>query len=55
MSCGVGRRLSLDPVLLWLLCRPVATGPIEPLALEPPCATGAALEKAKKDQKKKKN
>ena len=27
---------------LW--CRPVATAPIGPLAWEPPCAMGAALE-----------
>ena len=25
LSCGVGRRLSLDPALLWLWCRPAAT------------------------------
>jgi len=36
-----------DPALLWLWCRPVATAPIRPLAWEPPCAAGAALEKAK--------
>ena len=47
MSCGVGRRRSLDPVLLWLWCRLAATAPIQPLAWEPPYATGAALEKAK--------
>ena len=44
-----------DPALLWLWCRPVATAPIRPLAWEPPYATGAALEKAKKDKKKKKS
>ena len=52
MSCGVGCRRGLDPALLWLWPRPVATAPIRPLAWEPPCATGAAQEMAKKDQKK---
>ena len=41
-----------DLVLLWLWCRPVATARIRPLAWEPPYASGAALEKAKKRQKK---
>ena len=45
MSCGVGHRHNLDPALLWLWCRPVATAPIPPLAWEPPYATGAAQEK----------
>ena len=40
MSCGVGRRLGLDPALLWLWCRPVAW--------EPPYAAGAALKKTKR-------
>ena len=48
MSCGVGRRRSLDPMLLWLLRRPAATAPIGPLAWEPPYAAGMALEKEKK-------
>ena len=54
MSCGVGRRRDLDPALLWLWCRPVATALIRPLALEPPYAMGAAQEKAKRQKKKKK-
>ena len=41
MSCGVGRRLGLDPSLL---CRPVATAPIQPLAREPPFAVAWALK-----------
>ena len=53
MSCGVGYRLSLDPMLLWLWCRPAASAPIRPLAWEPPYAVGAAL-KRQKDKKKKK-
>ena len=44
MSSGVGRRQGSDPALCWLWCRPVATAPIGPLAWEPPCAMGAALE-----------
>ena len=45
MSWGIGHSLSLDPALLWLWQRPAATALIRPLAWEPPCATGAALEK----------
>ena len=37
-----------DPAFLWLWRRLVATAPIRPLAWEPPYATGAALEKAKR-------
>ena len=57
MSCGVGCRRVLDPELLWLWCRLVTTATIGPLAWEPPCAVGVALEKAKrqKKQKQKKN
>ena len=53
MSCGVGRRRSLDLVLLWLWRRLVATAQIGPLAWEPPYAVGVALEKAKRQKKKK--
>jgi len=53
VSCGVGRKRGLDPELLWLWCRLVATAPIRPLAWDPPYATGAALEKAKKDKNEK--
>ena len=52
MRCGVGRRHSLDPVLLWLWCRRAATAPIGRLAWEPPYAVGAALGR-QKDQKEK--
>ena len=51
VSCGVGRRCGLDCALLWLWQRLVATAVIHPIAWEPPCAAGAALEK--KTQKKK--
>ena len=44
MSCGIGRRRGLGPVLLWLWLRLAATGPIRPLAWEPPYAVGAALK-----------
>ena len=54
MSCGVGRRRGSDPALLWLWHRLAAIAPIRPLAWDPPYATEAALEKAKR-QKKKKN
>ena len=53
VSCGVGCRHGLDPALLWLWYRPTATAPITPLAGEPPYATGAALEKAKRPERKK--
>ena len=52
MSSAVGRRRGLDLALLWLWRRPAATAPIRPLAWEPPCATGVALEKAKKKKKR---
>ena len=48
MSCGVGRRCGSDPMLLWLWCRLTATTLIRPIAWEPPYATGAGLEKAKR-------
>ena len=54
MSCGVGCRRGLDPVLLWLWRRLVATALIRPLAWEPPNAPGVAQEKAKRPKKKKK-
>ena len=54
LSCGVGCRRGSDPAFWWLGQRPAATAPIRPLAWEPPYATGAALEKAKKTKKKKK-
>ena len=38
MSCGVGRRLSSDPTVLWLGCRRAATAPMWPPALELPYA-----------------
>ena len=43
-----------DLELLWLWRRPVATAPIQPLAWEPPYATGTALKKTKKKKERKK-
>ena len=40
VSCGVGCRHGSDSVLLWLWCRPAATGLIQPLAWEPLYASG---------------
>ena len=48
MSCGVGRRHSLDPALLWLWCKLVAAAPLGPLSWEPPYAMGAGLGRKKK-------
>ena len=50
MSCGVGHRFGSGLALLWLCLRLVATGPITPLAWEPPHALGVAL-KRQKDKK----
>ena len=44
MSCGVVCRHSLDPMLLWLWRRLVATALVRPLAWELPHAAGVALE-----------
>ena len=48
VSCGVGCRCGLDPALLWVWRRPVATAPIRPLAWEPPYAAGVAQRNSKK-------
>ena len=45
MSSGVGRRLSLDPALLWLWGRMAAVPLIQLLAWEIPYAVGVALKK----------
>ena len=41
-----------DPALLWLRCRPAATGPIRPLTWELPNAAGVALKRYKTKKKK---
>ena len=51
MNSGEDHRHGLDPELLWLWRRLVATALIGPQAWEPPYATGAALEKGKKKKK----
>ena len=50
----MGCRRGLDPVLLWLWRKPAATAPSGPLAWKPSYATGAALEKAKRQKRKRK-
>ena len=47
MSYGVGIRLGLDVVLLWLWLRLVATALSGPLGCKPPYAVGAALKRQK--------
>ena len=53
MSCGVGHRGGLDPMLLWLWCRPEATALIRPLAWELPYAIGVVLRRQTKTETKK--
>ena len=48
MSCGIGHRRGLDPALLWLWRRLVATALIQPLAWELPYAMSVALKKHNK-------
>ena len=52
MNCGVGRKLSSDPIWLWLWL--AATPPSRPPAREPPYAWGVALIRQKKKRKKEK-
>ena len=47
LSCGLGRRRSLDPSLPWLWCRPAGTSLIRPLAWKPPRVAGIALKRQK--------
>ena len=51
MNHDVGRRRGLDPVWLWLWCRPAAAALIHSLAWEFPYAMGAALKRPKKKKK----
>ena len=48
MNCGLGHRCSLDPVLLWLWCRPAATVLIWHLAWELAPCHGCTPKKTKK-------
>ena len=52
VSCGVGHKRGLDPMLLWLWCGPAAEALIRPLAWELPYVVGEALKKPKKKKKK---
>ena len=52
MSCGVGQRRGLDPTLLWLWDRLLATALIGLLAQESPYATDVALKRQKTKEKK---
>ena len=55
MSCGIGCRRGLDPMLLWLWYKMAAAAVIRPLARELLYATGEALKSKKKrggDKKK---
>ena len=49
MSCGIDRRLSLDPTLLWLWHRPAAVALIRSLAWELPHDVDVAFKKKKKN------
>ena len=56
MSCGVGHRFGSNPELLWLLCRPAAMAPIQPLAWEHPYARcGPKKTKKEKENREKKD
>ena len=48
VSCGIGQRHSLDPVMLWLWGRPAAVSRIQPLAQELLYAAGVAIKRKKK-------
>ena len=48
MSCGIGHRQGSDSTLMWLLYRPAAAAPVQPLAWELPYTTDAALKRKKK-------
>ena len=54
MGCGVGSRSGLDPMFLWLWCRPAAVALILPLAWEPPYTVGVALKSKKRKKRKRK-
>ena len=54
MSCGVDRGGGSNPMWLWLWCRPAAAYPIQPLAWEPPYATGWPKKKTTQNTQKRK-
>ena len=51
MSCGVGHRCGLDPVLLWPWCRLAAVALILPIAWKIPNATGLVQKEGKEEGK----
>ena len=51
----MGHRCGSDPAWLWLWCRRASVALIEPLAWEPPYASGATLKRLKKNLIKNKN
>ena len=52
MSCGIGRRRSSHPMLLWLWHRQAAVAPIQPLAWALSYATDTALKRPKEKKNK---
>ena len=48
----MGQRRGLDPMLLWLWCRPAATAPFRPLTWELPYAADVALKRQKTNNQK---
>ena len=51
MRCAIDPGSGLDLTLLWQRQRAAATALIQPLAWEPPYATGVALKSKKKKKK----
>ena len=47
MSCGVGRGHGLDPMLLWLWCRPAAVALMRPPSLGTSMCHGCGPKKKK--------
>ena len=50
MSCDVGCRYGLDPLLLWLWYGVAAAAPVRRLGWEPPYAAVAAIKKRRKEK-----
>ena len=55
VTCGIGHRHGLDPVLLWLWLWPAAVAPIGPLVWDPPYVLGVALKSKSKTKQNKTN
>ena len=52
VSCSIGHRCSLDPMLLWLQHRPAAAAPTQLLAREFPYVVDVALKIKKRGKDK---